>query len=59
MISLLLVNFKLCIFEIGTNRMRSFITSLGIFLGVTALWWAERYGHTEVAEFLRSKGAKE
>ncbi len=28
-----------------------------LFSGATALWWAEFKGHTELADFLRSKGA--
>ncbi len=32
-----LVNLKLCLLELYTNRVRSFITSLGIFLGVASL----------------------
>lgn len=31
------VNLKLCLLEIFTNRTRSFITTLGLFLAVTAL----------------------
>jgi ABC-type antimicrobial peptide transport system permease subunit len=35
--TVLSVNLKLCLLEIVTNRARSFITSLGIFLGVASL----------------------
>jgi ABC-type lipoprotein release transport system permease subunit len=31
------INFKLCLLEIYSNRARSFITSLGIFLGAASL----------------------
>ena len=33
----LLVNLRICLIELYANRMRSFITSLGIFLGVASL----------------------
>lgn len=32
-----LVNFRLCLNEIASNKLRSFITSLGIFLGIAAV----------------------
>lgn len=35
--TIFLVNLKLCILEIYTNRTRTIITTLGIFLGVAAL----------------------
>jgi ABC-type antimicrobial peptide transport system permease subunit len=35
--TVILVNLKLCFLEIYTNRTRSMITTLGIFLGVAAL----------------------
>lgn len=35
--AVLTVSLKLCLLEVYTNRSRSFITSLGIFLGVAAL----------------------
>ncbi|KMQ52107.1 Macrolide export ATP-binding/permease protein MacB [Chitinispirillum alkaliphilum] len=35
--SLVFVNFKLSLLELSSNKTRSFITSLGIFLGVTSL----------------------
>ncbi len=34
---LFFVNLKLCLLELWSNKTRSFITSLGIFLGVTSL----------------------
>ncbi len=34
---LILVNLRLCLVEIGSNRTRSLITSFGIFLGVASL----------------------
>lgn len=36
-ITVLFTNIKLCFLEILTNKARTFITSLGIFLGVTSL----------------------
>ncbi|MBD3421480.1 MAG: FtsX-like permease family protein [Chitinivibrionales bacterium] len=38
-VSILSVNFKLCLVEVFSNPLRTFITSFGIFLGVVALLW--------------------
>ena len=35
--TLFLINTKLCLLEIFTNKMRSFISSFSIFLGVASL----------------------
>jgi len=35
--TIFLVNLKLCLLEIYTNRSRTFITTLGIFMGIAAL----------------------
>lgn len=37
LVTVLFTNIKLCFLEILTNKARTFITSLGIFLGVTSL----------------------
>jgi ABC-type antimicrobial peptide transport system permease subunit len=36
-LTILSINFKLCLLEIFTNKTRSFISSLGIFLGTASL----------------------
>jgi ABC-type antimicrobial peptide transport system permease subunit len=35
-IKILMINLRLCLIEIWSNRLRSFLTSFGIFLGITS-----------------------